>query len=113
VVEVEDEDHDKYTLSLSIMNFLKSATQAPLMHKYLKNREKLFKQILLKEASFSSPLIQNIPIDIENSLIGKDMGCLLDTLGGSESLLPYCDTSLRVIMRMGDVLMYRHYCHVY
>jgi len=41
------------------------------------------------------------------------MNCLIETISGVESIQPYCDVSLRVIMRMADVLMYRHECKVY
>lgn len=112
-VDDDDEDIEKYTLSLSILNFLKSATHAPIMMKYLRNRKKLFKKILLNEERFSSERIKKIPIDIENSLIGRDMPCLIETIVGVDSLSPFTDTSLRVLMRIGDVLMYRHYCYSY
>ena len=36
------------------------------------------------------------------------MNCLLNCIDGTDSLLPYTDVSLRVIMRMADVLMARH-----
>ena len=32
----------------------------------------------------------------------------IECIYGGESLEPYCDTSLRVIMRIADILMYRH-----
>jgi hypothetical protein len=83
------------------------------MYKCLKNRAKIFKQILLNEERFSSSLVQRIPIDIENTLIGRDIGCLRETLDGHDSLTPYNDTSLRVLMRMADVLMYRHHFDYY
>ena len=58
-------------------------------------------------------MVQKIPNDIENTLIGRDIGCLRGTLDGHDSLTPYNDTSLRVLMRMADVLMYRHHCDFY
>jgi hypothetical protein len=113
VVDQDEEDYEKYTLSLSILNFLKSATHAPLMQRQLRNRKKIFKEILLNEERYSSPRIEKIPIDIENSFIGRDIICLVDTLRGSDTLEAYSDVSLRVLMRMADVLMFRHYCYTY
>ena len=36
------------------------------------------------------------------------MNCLINCIDGSDSLQPYTDVSLRVIMRMGDILMSKH-----
>lgn len=36
------------------------------------------------------------------------MSSLLNCIDGSDSLLPYTDVSLRIIIRMADVLMARH-----
>ena len=53
------------------------------------------------------------PIDIENSIIGRDMNVLIECISGVDTIQPYCDVSLRIIMRMADVLMYRHSCQPY
>lgn len=39
IVEVEDEDVEKYGLSLSILNFMKASSEKPEMSKYLRNKQ--------------------------------------------------------------------------
>ena len=41
------------------------------------------------------------------------MNSLLDSIASYEGVDPYSDVSLRVIMRMADVLMYRHEIKMY
>jgi hypothetical protein len=36
------------------------------------------------------------------------MTSLIETISGNETIHPYCDVALRVMIRMGDILMYRH-----
>ena len=40
------------------------------------------------------------------------MNTLIECISGIDSIEPYCDASLRIIMRMADVLMYKHECKV-
>jgi len=68
----------------------------------------MFRQILIHEDLHSSERVKTIPVDIENSWIGREMKCLIDTITGVDTIQPYCDVSLRVIMRMADVLMCRN-----
>jgi hypothetical protein len=77
-----DDDEEKYALSLSILNFLKAATLAPMMQKYLTNKSDKFKSILYYEDLNSSDTVKSVPIDIENTIIGKDMNCLIDCISG-------------------------------
>lgn len=49
-----------------------------------------------------------MPIDIETTMLGREMHTLIECISGVESVEAYCDVSLRVIMRMADILMYRH-----
>ena len=48
------------------------------------------------------------PVDIENSNLGREMSYLVNCIGDKESLTPYGNVSLRVMMRIADVLQYRH-----
>jgi hypothetical protein len=41
-------------------------------------------------------------------MFGREIHTLIDCISGVEALEPYSDVSLRVIMRMADILMYRH-----
>ena len=38
------------------------------------------------------------------------MKCLIDSLSGQDTVHPYCDVSLRILMRMADSLMFRNEC---
>lgn len=79
-----------------------------MMIGFLRGKSQIFKQILLSEELYSSPRVGRVPIDIESSFIGQDMNCLVDAISGVETIQPYCDTSLRVIIRIADVLMLTH-----
>jgi hypothetical protein len=107
VVEDEDEDGEKYALSLSIVNFIKASSRCPAMQPYMKNKDTLFRDILINEDLSSSEQVCRIPIDIENSLVGAEMNCLIDTISGQETIQPYSDVSTRVLMKIADVLMCR------
>jgi hypothetical protein len=63
---------------------------------------------LINEDLYSSKLISKIPIDIENTKISEDVESLIYLLSGdsNSSLHPYSDVSVRVIMRIADILMY-------
>ena len=108
IVEVEEEDVEKYTLSLSILNFLKASSDKPMMRKYLRGKNSLFRKILTNEDNYSSKLVKSIPIDIETTMFGREMQPLIECISASDSPEAYGDVSLRVIMRMADILMYRH-----
>jgi len=56
------------------------------------------------EDTHASDLINKIPVDVENSTLGNDIMNLLDTLKGVNSLVPYCDVSTRILMRISDLL---------
>lgn len=58
-------------------------------------------------------MVKEVPVDIENTCIGREMSCLIETIQGANSIQPYGDVSFRVIARMADVLMNRNNCHVY
>jgi hypothetical protein len=49
-------------------------------------------------------------LDIENSFYGSSMSALLETISGNETIKPYCDVALRVLIRIADILMFRHTC---
>ena len=81
-----EEDEQKYALSLSILNFIKSASLSPYMQKYFAGKSQIFKEILINEDLNSSSRIGKVPIDIENSMIGRDMSTLIETIIGVETL---------------------------
>ena len=71
VVESDEEDQEKYSLSLSILNFIKAASWCDRMKPYMLDKEEIFKQILRNEDLYSSNMIKNIPIGIENTTMGE------------------------------------------
>ena len=81
-----DDDEEKYALSLSIITFLKAATLAPMMQKYLFNKADKFKQILYYEDLYSSETVKTVPIDIENTIIGLEMNNLIDCISGNNTI---------------------------
>lgn len=54
-----------------------------------------------------------MPADLETSYIGQEISTLLDTISGVDSLQPYTDVSLRMLMSMADLLMGFYHCHFY
>ena len=83
------------------------------MRKYFRGRTPIFKQILSREDEYSSTMVKDVPVDIENTCIGREMSCLIETLQGANAVQPYGDVSFRIISRMADVLMNRNHCQVY
>ena len=83
------------------------------MQGHLKGKSDIMKAILINEDRCSSPKIKTIAIDIETSMIGRDMNALLNTFTGMHSISPYSDVSLRVLIRIADMLMCRHVCNAY
>jgi hypothetical protein len=47
---------------------------------------------------------------MENTTLGRNMNSLIDTISGNDTIQPYCDVSLRVFIRIADILMFRHSC---
>ncbi len=78
---------------------------APNMQKHMTLKNKIFKKILISEELYSSQQISELSIDIETTHIGSEINCLIEGLSGLETLNPFSNVSLRVIMRMADVLM--------
>ena len=92
---------------MSILNFLKMSSKLPDMRRYMKNYNKIFKQILLAEDRKSTDMIEKFPIDIESTYIGKEVNTLLDCISGIETVSPYSEVSFRILARIADVLMSR------
>jgi hypothetical protein len=78
---------------------------APNMQRHMTLKNKIFKKILMSEETFSSEKISELSIDIETTHIGSEINCLIEGLSGLDTLKPFSNVSLRVIMRMADVLM--------
>ena len=44
-------------------------------------------------------------------MCGRDVSSLTEVISGQHSLFPYCDVSLRVLIRLADALQSRHFLH--
>lgn len=77
------------------------------MQKFMKNQNRIFRSILINEDKKSTQVIKEIPIDIENTYIGKEINTLLDCISGIETISPYSDVSFRILARIADVLQGR------
>ena len=95
---------EKFTLSLAIINYLKACSLQPRLGIYFKNKGKVFKQILINEEYHSSEQVKVLPVDIENTFLGREINYLLEAIAGVESVQPYSDVSFRVISKIADVL---------
>ena len=96
---------------MSILNFLKCSSNAPLMQEYMQDKDIIFKQILMREDINSTQTIKEIPIDLESTNMGRSIQCLIDCISGNETIEPYSDVSLRIFMRMADILTFQHACY--
>ena len=65
----------------------------------------------MNEDLYSSLRIKSTAVDIENTFIGREMNTLLETIQGVQTIHPYSDVALRVIMRIADILQNRHFCY--
>ena len=83
------------------------------MQKYMKDKSDIVKDILISEELYSTWRVTEIPIDIENSMLGREMNTLIPIISGSETVAPYCDVSLRILMRIADILMFSHVYRAY
>lgn len=59
----------------------------------------------MNEDEKSTIVVKEIPIDIENSYMGKEITCLIECISQNESISAYSDVSFRVLSRIADVLM--------
>ena len=79
----------------------------------MRDKADIVKDILISEELYSTWRVTKIPIDIENSMLGREMNTLIPCISGSETIAPYCDVSLRIMMRIADILMFSHVYKAY
>jgi hypothetical protein len=65
---------------------LKASTHSDEMKIFLKGKSSIFRNILLNEELYSSKMVKEIPIDIENTFIGREMSCLIECISGLETI---------------------------
>lgn len=109
--EADDEnDLAKYALSLSIVNFLKSASLAEAMQQCLQSKSGLLKRILITEEVNASERAAKLPCALEMTHLGREVSTLLECFTGPETVGPYSHVCLRLIMRIADLLMGKSLC---
>jgi hypothetical protein len=52
----------------------------------MRNKSELVKQILISEELFSSANVNEIPIDIENSMLGREMNTMIECISGNDTI---------------------------
>ena len=65
---------------------------------------------MLNEDSFSSIKSKKVPCDIETTSMGDDMAAIINCFSGAETVAPYSDVSLRLMMRVADLLKGNNHC---
>ena len=101
----EQENKEKLYLTLSCVMFLKKCSSFESLKPFFenKNAEEKMKSILKAEELYRTE--NEAPVEIERTLVGKRIECLLNCLIGSNHLHPYDYVALRVFQMMADVLM--------
>ena len=52
----------------------------------MRNKSDIFRQILISEDIFSSDRVKTIPIDVENSMLGRDINTMIETISGNDTI---------------------------
>ena len=52
----------------------------------MQDKDVIFKLILMREDINSSETIKEIPIDIENTKLGRSIQCLIDCISGNDTI---------------------------
>lgn len=94
-----DEETEKFTLALSILNFLKHVSKENKTKDQLKNKGDVLKQILYAEQSFTCDARFIVtPIEVETTQMGADFEALRQCLQQSyNSIEPYNYVSFRIL----------------
>jgi len=100
-----EEQEEKAILSLACLYFLKAASENPTVRVYMVDQNAL--NSMKKSLYYEEQLMKNypVPIDIENTYIGRNMEYLFRCMVGNESLEPNSIVSYRIISRIADLLM--------
>lgn len=104
-VDDEEEEHEKYTLSLSILNFLKHCSLESKIRHHLEGKKDILKEILFAEMQYTtSPKYRKIPIEIEDTYMGNSFDVLREAINGNDKLQCYNYVSFRILHQMADIL---------
>ena len=83
-----EEEEEKYTLSLSILQFLKHVTKESKTRAYLEDQGEMLLNILYSEQEYTvSPEFIEIPVEVEATQLGRNFEKLRDAIvQGQESI---------------------------
>ena len=102
-----DEEQEKYTLALSIINFLQFVSEEDQTKHILAKQSKFLKPILMAEQeNLGSNMFLKIPIEIETTALGSRLKSLIELLTGPTCLKPYTYISFRVLHAMANLLQF-------
>lgn len=106
MVEEADEEEEKYTLALSILNFLKHVSKEVKTKDQLKNKGEVLKRILYAEQQHTRDFQFVItPIEIEVTQMGMDFEALRGAIQqGFRQIEPYNYISFRILHQMANLL---------
>lgn len=82
IVLLKSENEEKMALSMAILNFLKASSgeKAVAMHGMFKDKYSYLREIMINEDLFSAQVINELPIDVENTLLGYNIENMMDCL---------------------------------
>lgn len=80
-VDDAEEEGEKYTLSLSILNFLKHVSKESKTRDQLKNKGEMLKNILFSEQEYTKEFeFLETPVEVETTMIGMDFEALRNAI---------------------------------
>jgi len=105
-VDDEEEEEEKYTLALSVVNFLKHVSKESKTRDQLKNKSEVLKKLLFDEFDKTTQTkFRLTPVEIESTQMGLDFEALLYAIRTShEQIEPYNLVSFRILHQMANLL---------
>ena len=102
--EEPEEQEEKIILSLACINFLKVSSMNITLRSFMVDNAAL--ETLKKSMYYEDRYMKDyhIPIDIENSYIGRNIEYLFQCTTGKEGLYPYSIVAYRLVARLADIL---------
>ena len=105
-VDCAEEEFEKSTLALSILNFLKHVSKESKTKDQLKNKGDVLKRILYSEQTYTR-LYRYVltPVEVETTQLGMDFESLRAAIQqGYECIDPYTYVSFRILHQMANLL---------
>ncbi len=68
---------------------------------------------MINDDENSEPKSCFLPVDLENTHIGKELNTLIECFTGVDSVRPYSHVSLRILIQIADILSFKNSCPFY